>query len=118
MTRPNQYLFHIKEKYIRISISKFRLGSHNLMIERGKWTKKELIDRKCNLCDKIEDEYHVIIECPRYEKIRKFYIPKYLLKRPSMFKLIQFLNTENLDEIRTFGKFCFGLFNQYDKNFL
>jgi len=30
---------------------------------------KELIDRKCNSCEtKIEDEYHVTIECPRYEK--------------------------------------------------
>jgi len=38
-----------------------------------KWTKKELIDIKCNSCEtKIKDEYHVTIECPRYEKI---YIP-------------------------------------------
>lgn len=61
----NQYIFNIEEKYIRVSISKFRLGSHKIMIERGKWTKKEVSDRKCNLCEQIEDEYHVIIECPR-----------------------------------------------------
>ena len=49
----NQYIFHIEEKYIRISISKFRLMSHNLM-----------------------------------------------------------------NEIRTFGTFCFGLFDYNDNNFL
>ena len=114
----NQYLFNIKEKYIRISISKFRPGSHNPMIERGKWTKKEVSDRKCNSCEQIEDEYHVIIECPRYDKFRKLYIPKYIVRRPSMFKLIQFLNTDNPCEIRSFGKFCYGLFNYYDNHFL
>ena len=114
----NQYLFDIKEKYIRSSISKFRLGSHNLMIERGKWKGKELIDRECSLCGKLEDEYHVVIECPRYKELRKLYIPQHLTKRPSMLKLTQFLNTENANEITAFGKFCFRLFKYYDNNFL
>jgi len=45
---------------------------------------KELINRKCNSCTtKIEDEFHVIIECPRYEK--NTFHPEYLLKRPNIF---------------------------------
>ena len=114
----NKYLYDIKEKYIRISISKFRLGTHNLMIERGRWTSKELIDRECNLCGKLEDEYHAVIECPRYKKYRKMYIPQYLLIRPNMFKFIQFLNTDNTDEIKSFGKFCHSLFKYYEANVL
>ena len=77
----NNYLCGIKEKYIRINITKFRLGSHNLMIERGRWTNKELIDRECNLCGKLEDEYHAVIECPRYQEFRKRYIPQHVLMR-------------------------------------
>ena len=112
----NNYLYEIKEKYIRVSITKFRLGSHNLMIERGRWTNKELIDRECNLCGKLEDEYHAVIECPRYQEFRKMYIPQYLLIRPNMFKFIQFLNTDNPYELRSFGKFCHSLFKYYETN--
>ena len=36
----SNYLFVINEKYLRNSIAKFRLGSHNLMIERGRGRKK------------------------------------------------------------------------------
>ena len=46
------------------------------------------------------------------------YIPQHLTKRPSMLKLTQFLNTENLNEITGFGKFCFKLLKYYDNNFL
>ena len=88
------------------------------LIDCWKWTGKELIDRECSLCGKLEDEYHVIIECPRYDKLRNVYIPQNLLKRPSMFKLLEYLNTENIEVLRAFGKFIFNVFNSYDKNFI
>ena len=62
--------------------------------------------------------YHSNYECARNEGLRQFYITQYCLKRRSMFKLIEFLNTEKFEEMRTFGKFCFKLFNCYDKKFL
>ena len=117
-TINNSYLFHVKEKYLRTSITKLRLGSHNLMIERGRWKKKELIDRECSLCGKLEDEYHAVLECPRYEEFREAYIPHYLLRRPSMFKFIEFLNTLNPNEMRSFGKFCYRLRRYYETNVL
>ena len=68
------------------------------------------------MCRKLGDEYHAVIECKRYEEFRKLYIPQHLLIRPNMLKFIQFLNTDNIVEIRSFGKFCHRLFNYYDKN--
>ena len=60
------------------------------MIERGKWTCKELIDsRECTICGKLDDEYHVIIDCPRYTELEKVYIPQHLTKRPRMLNLTQ-----------------------------
>ena len=37
----------------------------------------------CTLCLKLEDEFHVLLECPLYKDLRnkyvnKYYIPKYL----------------------------------------
>ena len=42
---------------------------HKLMIERGRWLKVPRTDRLCVCCNKLEDEFHVICECPRYSCI-------------------------------------------------
>ena len=53
-------------------ISKFICSNHTLEIERGRFSKVPREDRKCSVCtlDKIEDEYHFLLECPAYAQIR------------------------------------------------
>ena len=46
-------------------MTRLRLSSHKLMIERGRWLNILSKDRLCTLCNKLEDEFHVICECPR-----------------------------------------------------
>ena len=52
---------------LRQCLSKNKLCSHKLFIERGSWMKPiiELNDRICTLCNAkdIEDEYHVLMIC-------------------------------------------------------
>ena len=49
------------------SFTKFRLNSHKLLVERGRWTisKFDYKLRKCALCNNgdIGDEYHVTLVC-------------------------------------------------------
>ena len=61
--------------YYRVIISRWRLSNHRLNIETGRYTKPvtERKDRVCSLCKIIEDEDHVIFNCPRYDDIRKKY---------------------------------------------
>ena len=58
-------LVFLTEDYVRIALARLRLGSHNLMIERGRWEKPKRLfcDRLCEACNEIEDEYHVIFKC-------------------------------------------------------
>ena len=42
-----------------ISISKYRLSSHKLMTERGKYLNLHVNDRKCLFCHLIEDKAHL-----------------------------------------------------------
>jgi len=35
-------------------------------------------ERKCLPCNKLEDEFHLMPECPLYEAIKKRYIKEYL----------------------------------------
>ena len=45
------------------SITRFRLGSHKLPIETGRWTRTPRADGLCPKCNLIGDEYHVLFYC-------------------------------------------------------
>ena len=114
----NAYLDNIKEKYIRVALSKFRLGSHNLMIERGRWRKLELVDRQCFNCGQLDDELHAITACKLFKNLRTKYLPKWLYTRPSMYKLIIYMDNVKGNELKNFGIFCHKVLDYIDKNII
>ena len=62
----------------RRNFTKLRVSAHNLAIETGRYTrpKTPVINRTCILCDNtnIEDEYHLVMECPIYSEERQSFI--------------------------------------------
>ena len=46
-----------------------------------------------------------ICECPRYSYNRKLYIKPYYVRKPSMFKLVALLNTDNVSEMQKLAIF-------------
>ena len=58
----------------RSNFSKLRISAHSLMIEKGRHfaVKVKPQDRVCKLCNlnQIEDEFHLIMKCPFYDKQR------------------------------------------------
>ena len=101
----------------RIAISKIRLSSHNFSIERGRWSKSKIprLDRKCTEFDEIEDEYHCLIECPRYANERKWCLPLSLKQKSSMFGLIQLIKSENYESINKLGRLCYRILKEHRK---
>ena len=83
------------------------------MIERGRWLNILPKDRLCTLRNKLEDEFHVICECPQYDTCRKLYIRLYYVRKPSMVKLIQLLNTDNTIEMQKLAIFMKRVFISY-----
>ena len=68
---PIYYQFLREDK--RILITKWRLSSHNLNIEKGRYTspitpREERICKICTTC--IENEHHVLFDCPLYNIVR------------------------------------------------
>jgi hypothetical protein len=62
-----------------IKVAKFRLGSHELRVEKGKVFGTPWIERKCIRCPadylcgldcQVDDEYHMIFECKAFEHLR------------------------------------------------
>ena len=47
-----------------IDIIRFRVGSHCLPIETGRWCQKKKEDRICDVCESPGDEHHYLYECP------------------------------------------------------
>ena len=112
------YLTAIKNNNLRIALSKLRLGSHNFMVERGRWARPPIDHprRICKECNELDDDSHIFFECVRYGPLRNKYLPFYLLNRPSMAKFIDFLHTASGDDLMNLSIFIFKVFKEYDSN--
>ena len=63
-----------KQRKIIIIMTKFRLSSDDLEIEKGRYgtNSKSEKDRLCQICNKgkVEDEFHFLMQCPFYTEDR------------------------------------------------
>ena len=53
----------------RYAFTRLRTSGHILAIETGRWTKPHStprLERKCQLCNTLEDEFPFMLECPLY----------------------------------------------------
>jgi len=77
------YLDTLHLARFRICSSRLRMSSHRLFIETGRWCEPVSVpidDGKCLACNKLEDEYHFILECIHYSDIKTAYTPLLLQK--------------------------------------
>ena len=61
-------------EHMRLEFTRFRLSSHNLEVESGRWKRIPHINRTCK-CDgnAIQDELHVLKDCSLTDHIRSTY---------------------------------------------
>ena len=107
------YLEKVNVRKFGQAFSRLRMSSHRLEIESGRWTRPirtPIADRKCSLCNVIEDEFHFILECNMFVELRKKFIAKYYWNRPNMIKFIALINNNNESCIRKLSTFIFQAF--------
>ena len=63
------YLDFVSDRKYKIALSRVRLSSHKLEIERGRHRDINRDERKCNMCtlNIIENEYLFLLNCPIYD---------------------------------------------------
>ena len=85
----------------RTIITRWRLSSHSLHIETGRYKKPKTLreNRVCTVCGTLEDEHHAIFVCTAHYFIRAKY--KELLKKYN--NVNDFLNPNCMDDIRIVG---------------
>ena len=110
--QPAPYLYKVLNKKYRNAISKLRLSSHPLLVETGRYTGVPREQRKCTLCElnDIEDEYHFVLRCSKYQTLRDVYIPRYYSRNPSMFKFITLLNCDKLKTLNNLAVYIIKAF--------
>ena len=69
--REEPYLTKVKNVKDRISLTKFRLSNHKLMIEKGRHFKLEKSARKCPFCSSFENEAHFLLKCKTFSALRE-----------------------------------------------
>ena len=96
----------------RTIITRWRLSSHKLQIERGRYTRPVTNedDRKCKVCLVVEDETHAIIHCRAHNLIRDRY--KNRINFDS--ELINILNPRSIAEANYLASFLYELEENMD----
>ena len=85
------------------------------MIERGRWEKLDVTERKCRLCDVVEDEYHCLVECPLFAEQRRNCLTKRLRVKPSMFDFINFMRDNSGPNRVMLATLCMRVMKEYQK---
>ena len=61
-------------KNVRRDMARFRMSSHHLHVETGRWQGAPVHDRICALCGgPVQDEKHVLLECEAFVNVRGEY---------------------------------------------
>ena len=110
------YLKQMSNTRYRNAITKLRVNSHSLAIERGRHLGTALQERLCNVCDVIEDEKHFLFECCINEELRfvfnsrvsQLYLQYQYLDRDQ--KLVFLFEITNEQLITWVGKFVYNSF--------
>ena len=86
------YLTKIRENTSPKNLTKLRISAHNLHIETGRHVrphKTPLLSQTCSNCtDKIENEFHIIIECKNHEHNRQHFLENIRAHNPQYSNLI------------------------------
>jgi hypothetical protein len=107
--QQEKYLEIISENKYRIALTRFRISSHDLLIETGRHTNIDRQNRICKNCNMnmIESEYHFLLVCPKYRDLRKKYIKPYYQSWPNIQKFINLLSSYSKCTLNNLAKYIF-----------
>ena len=89
---------------LRTIITRWRLSSHKLRIETGRYTNPKIlrVNRLCKICAIIEDEHHAIYHCRAHTSIRRNYQKDLDLQNDNVASLLNPLTISNAISLAAF----------------
>ena len=103
-----KYLSVLNIKKYRYAFVSLRCSSHQLMIEKGRYTGLDRDQRFCHLCKfEIEDEYHFVLICPLYKELREQLIPDKYFEHPCRHRFNMLMSTENETVLKNLAAYIY-----------
>ena len=104
-----KYLDIVTENKYRKALTQFRLSSHDLAIERGRYQNIDRQERICNFCTGklVESEYHFLLVCPLYRELRQKYMKSYYCRWPTLNKFDSLMSADNKRTILSLAKYIY-----------
>ena len=112
------YATNIYNKGHRSALAKCRSGTAPIRLETGRYEGLSIEERLCQVCDMhvVEDEKHVLLECPLYtptrdilfQKMNEHYVNSNLTSIPD--KMICMFTSNEC--VKVLAKFCYDILNQ------
>ena len=91
----------------RIMFTRLRLSSHNLNVEKGRWSRINREDRLCECGLAVQDESHILLDCPVTSDLRI----DFNINRDLYENIGTLMESENTNETLRFMKCCMDKFN-------
>ena len=109
-----KYLTIVDIDIFRRALCMFRVSSHNLRIESGRFENIDRLMRICQLCTlkQVENEFHFCLVCPVYQEMRKKFLPSFYYDLPTMTKFTLLMRSQNRDTLLSLSKFLFYSFKK------
>ena len=104
------------QKHLK-SLIKFRCSDHNLEIEQGRYSQKDLSERICNYCKErfnwyvIEDEFHVLFHCEKYTNLRLKYLNPIIFGK-SYDSFVKIMKSDDPNNIKTLACLIYHILNE------
>ena len=107
--KPEKYLNIITKTKYKVALSRFRTSPHKLRIETGRYNNTPHEQRLCNSCNmnKIEDELHFLLVCPKYRHLRCKYFKRYFCHWPTLYKFENLMSSASNIVIVNIAKFIY-----------
>ena len=106
---------HINNRALRTALTKIRLSSHIFYIERGRWGPNtvDVNDRTCNICNQVEDEYHCLIICPKFNNERNGLLSNDLLVNPCFQTFVEYFTSSDIKTQKKLALLCHEIQKEY-----
>ena len=127
LTTDNRLYKHIKSNFefepylkisnraLRTSLTKIRLSSHLFYIERGRWGPNmiDVNERKCTICNTVESEYHILVECPKFNNERRGLLTNDLIANPCFQFFVEYLSSSDFKNLKKLALLCYKIQKEY-----
>ena len=91
----------------RIVFTRLRLSSHNLNIEKGRWSRTSRENRLCDCGPEVQDEPHVLFDCPKTDTARI----RFNVSRDLFAGIGDLMDSLNSNDLIRFIKSCMDKFD-------